>query len=733
MAGKVKGIVVEIGGDTSGLQEALKKVNSMTSSLSKELKGINSLLKFDPKNTDLLKQKQALLKEEIQATDNKLQNLLFHQEQIAKSGVTLTEDQQKNYRALQREIVLTQEKLKTLQAEASRFNQVADRVRAVGTAMKNFGDKVTEVGKKVSVLSGAVAGLLAVGVKYNANLETSTKAFETFTGSAEESKRAIDEIRKDSRKSLFDTNALVKANQYLISTGVDAEKSRKTINGLADAIALTGGGNDELNRMALNLQQIQNVGKASATDIKQFAMAGIDVYGILADTLGVTTEEVKNMDISFEDLSNALIIASSEGGKYYQGQQTMADTLNGKIAMLKKTFEELMGSIATSLMPVLDTLTTHIQNIVNWFNSLDDSQKQTIATILGMVAVAGPLILILGKLISTIGTLFIHIGNIIGIAGKLFTFITGTFIPVLTKVISGLFTLIMAHPIIAIITVIIGALVLLYNKCEWFRNAVNNVVKAVWNFFANFGENMKKLFTETIPNFIKSAINFFSTLPSKIGYILGFAIGKLVKFGADALKWCIENVPKIILNIVNFFATLPSRIGQILVNALISFGQGLINMIHKAREILPHVVASIVDGLRQVIPHILNIGRNIVEGLWNGIFNAKAWLRQKVGEFAKGILDGMKDALGIHSPSVLFEKVVGKNIALGIGKGFDKNISGVVKDMASQVTGATGMFDVEMTRSNQAPITLNFYPQQMTEAELDMTFNYVNRRLGTQY
>lgn len=197
MAGKVKGIVVEIGGDTSGLQEALKKVNSMTSSLSKELKGINSLLKLDPRNTELLKQKQALLKEEIQATDTKLQNLKFHQEQVANSGVKLNEKQQETYRALQREIILTENKLKNLKAEASRFNQVADRFKVIGNAMKDFGDKVIEVGKKVSVLSGAVAGLLAVGVKYNANLETSTKAFETFTGSAEESKKAIDEIRKD--------------------------------------------------------------------------------------------------------------------------------------------------------------------------------------------------------------------------------------------------------------------------------------------------------------------------------------------------------------------------------------------------------------------------------------------------------------------------------------------------------------------------------------------------------
>ena len=89
--------------------------------------------------------------------------------------------------------------------------------------------------------------------------------------------------------------------------------------------------------MASNLQQIRNAGKATSMDIRQFAYAGIDVYGILAETTGKNVEELKKMDITYEQLSEALIKASSEGGKYYNGQITMSDTLNGKISMLKKT------------------------------------------------------------------------------------------------------------------------------------------------------------------------------------------------------------------------------------------------------------------------------------------------------------------------------------------------------------------------------------------------------------
>ena len=732
MAGKVKGIVVEIGGDTSGLQEALKKVNSMTSSLSKELKGINSLLKFDPKNTELLKQKQALLKEEIQATDTKLQNLLFHQEQVAKSGVALDERQQANYRALQREIVATQKKLQELKTEASGFTQFGDKLQVIGSAMKEFGNKVTEVGKKVSVLSGAVAGLFAIGVKYNAELEVSTKAFETFTGSAEEADKAINNIRKDSRTSIFDTNALVKANQYLISTGVDADKARKTINGLADAIALTGGGNDELNRMALNLQQIQNVGKASATDIRQFAMAGIDVYGVLAETLGVTTQEVKNMDISFEDLSDALIKASSEGGKYYGGQEKMADTLTGKVSKLKKTFQELMGSLSELLMPILDKLIGYLQKAVDWFNSLDQSQKDLITKIGIAIVTIGPALIIIGKLISGIGSIISFIGGV----SKALGFLGSTVLPIVAKAVTGLFSLIMAHPVVAVITAIIGVLVLLYNKCEWFRNAVNAIVGGIWDFITHIGDNIRIFFTETIPSWIDFLTEIVMNLPYYIGLALGWVLGKITEFGQNAWNWITTQIHKMIDNVVNWFKELPDRIYHTLLMLAVKISLWFIEKKQQLHDKIVDIIESVQEWFAHLPENLANIGRNIIEGLWNGILNAKDWLLDKIRNFANGIIDGFKNALGIHSPSVLFENVIGKNIALGIEEGFDKNINKVIKDMTGQITGATAMLETDLKvapATQGSDITINFYPQQMTEAELDMAFNYVNRRFGTAY
>lgn len=118
---------------------------------------------------------------------------------------------------------------------------------------------------------------------------------------------------------------------------------------LGDAVSATGGGNDELNRMAQNLQQIANTGKATAADIKQFAYAGIDVYGILADYTGKSTAEVQNMTISYDLLTQALQAASEEGGRYYNSMDTQSQTMNGRVSTLKDNVSQLAGLMTGDL------------------------------------------------------------------------------------------------------------------------------------------------------------------------------------------------------------------------------------------------------------------------------------------------------------------------------------------------------------------------------------------------
>ena len=696
MAGSIKGIIVEIGGDTSGLQKALKSVNSATASLSKELRGINSLLKLDPKNTELLAQKQTVLKENIAQTSKKLEELKKHQEEITNSGVKLTAEQEKNYRALQREIINTENKLKQLNAEASKWTQMSQNLGNLGSKMKSFGDAVSDVGKKVSILSASMTALFVAGTKYNAEIETSTKAFETFIGSAEEAEKAVEAIKNQSKTSPFNIKDLVKANQMLITTGENADDTRNTISALADAVALTGGSNDTLTRMASNLQQIKQIGKASSADIKQFGMAGIDVYGILADYLGKTTEEIKEMDITYEDLSLALQQASSEGGKYYQGQEIMADTLSGKISKLKKTFEELTGELAKSLKPTIEKITNSLQRFMDWFNSLSDGQKELVTKIGVIIALLGPALIIIGKLISFGGTLISAISTITGLIGG-----AGGLSAILAALTGPI------GIVLAAIAALVAGFTLLWNKSETFRNSI----KAI-------GESLVNTYNEHIKPIIDNVTEILSILWNDL--IVPYAQYLWEKFG-PIIEKVFTMAGKIIVGVFDKVASIIHTATDIL-KGLIKFITGVFTADWgQAWEGIKDIFGSVFNGLKSLFSTPINWIINKLNKFIDSINNIKIpdWVPEVGG---KGINIP-------HIPQLAEGGIIDKATLAMIGEGksaeavipLDRTLSRYMAEAMRQAGGS----------NNQ--IVVNFYPQQMTNAELDNAFNYINRRFGLAY
>ena len=692
----IKGIVVEIGGDTSGLQNALKKVNSATASLSKELRGINSMLKLDPKNTDLLAQKQTVLKNNIKETTKYLEELKKTQQEYIKSGGDLNSDK---YRSLQREIILTENKLKQLKVEASNWTQTSKKLEELSGKMKNFGDAVSNVGSKVSILSAAMAGLFASGIKYNADIETTTKAFETFLGSAEAAQDAVNKIKEQSKSSPFDTKDLIKANQYLISAGINADDSRETINALADAIALTGGGNDELLRMAYNLQQVKGLGKATSVDIKQFGMAGIDIYGLLSKATGKTKEEIKDMDITYEDLSDSLIKSSKEGGKYFDGQATMADTLNGKISKLKKTFQELTGELSESLMPVIEKLTEKLQDVADWFKNLNPEQQQTITNIGLLLTAIGPVLLVLGKIISFGGTIFSGLSKITGAIGKATAGTEG---------LSGAMTA-MTGPVgivLGIIAALIASFVVLYNQNETFKESMQNI----WN-------NIATVFNEVV----KPAFN------GVMGLIIELWENVIKPFGEFLWTFWTPKLVGIFTKIGGVFEVLFTQWGRIIENIMGAL-KGLLNFIigvftgdwGRAWEGITSMVKNIFGAVINYVKIPLNTIISLLNGAISGINQIK------IPDWVPGL--GGKSINIPLIPKLAKGGIVNRATLAMIGEG--KSAEAVIpldKTLTKYMAEA-----LKMAGGNRN-ITLNFYPQEMTEAELERAFNYVDRRFGILY
>lgn len=259
--------------------------------------------------------------------------------------------------------------LKTMLAQAeAQLRATTTALKAANNGMDGFASSTDKASSKS--LAGAIAqgtvmagifsklgsaalsaaeGFISSGIEYNAQIEKYTTGFTNMLGSAEAAQQVMSQIQEDAAKTPFDVASLTQANQYLISAGENASYARDTIMALGDAVSATGGGNDELNRMSQNLQQIANTGKATTADIKQFAYAGIDVYGILADYTGKSTAEVQKMTISYDLLTQALQAASEEGGRYYNSMDTQSQTMNGRISTLKDNVSQLAGLLTGDL------------------------------------------------------------------------------------------------------------------------------------------------------------------------------------------------------------------------------------------------------------------------------------------------------------------------------------------------------------------------------------------------
>lgn len=237
---------------------------------------------------------------------------------------------------------------------ASQFAAASAKATVLANMLTSLGTKAVSFAK----------GFVEMGISYNAQIEKYTTGFTNMLGSAQAAQEAMQAIQEDAARTPFDVASLTQANQLLISAGENAAYSRKVINALGDAVSATGGGNAELSRMAANLQQIANVGKAATIDIKQFAYAGINIYQILADYTGKSVQEVQKMTISYDLLSQALIAASEEGGRYYNAMDTQSQTMNGRISTLKDNVSQLAGLMTGDLSSGIGVVIGHLNDMV---------------------------------------------------------------------------------------------------------------------------------------------------------------------------------------------------------------------------------------------------------------------------------------------------------------------------------------------------------------------------------
>ena len=264
---------------------------------------------------------------------------------------------------------LTAELYKHKKAQAELGDQVDDTT-------EDFQEFATQAGATSAIVSKALDIAWDIGkrifnigkdaVMYNAQMESYAATISAFfrtagQGAEEAEANTAQLIAKQKELSLqvgIGADKLIEANKLIIAAGKSGDESQRAISALAKAIVATGGGNEQLSNMAVNLQQIaNNITGATGQDIKQFAMAGIDLWNLMAESTGKTVEQLKEMDITFDMVVDALDKATQEGGKFFEASQAGASTVNGQMNKLKATIQDGLG---TAFQPFNDALKNEI-------------------------------------------------------------------------------------------------------------------------------------------------------------------------------------------------------------------------------------------------------------------------------------------------------------------------------------------------------------------------------------
>jgi len=353
VANRIKGITVEIGGDTTGLDKALKGVNNSIRTTQSSLRDVNRLLKLDPKNTTLLSQKQKLLKDSIGATKEKLEGLKEAQKQ-AKEQLERGELGQDKYDALQREIVETENELKRLEKEAASCESKLDKMAEVGSKMQKAGDSITGAGKKLLPVSGAVAGLGAISVKTAADFDSSMSKVAAVSGATGED---FDKLRAKARemgaKTKFSASEAADAMNYMAMAGWKTEDMLSGVEGIMNLAAASGedlATTSDIVTDALTAFGLSAEDSGHFADVLAAASSNANTnVSMLGESFKYAAPVAGSLGISAEDTSIALGLMANAGIKASQSGTALRTGLTN-LAKPTKQMQSFMDKYNISLV-----------------------------------------------------------------------------------------------------------------------------------------------------------------------------------------------------------------------------------------------------------------------------------------------------------------------------------------------------------------------------------------------
>lgn len=724
MADRVKGITVEIGGDVTGLSKALSGVNKDIGDTQKQLKDVERLLKMDPGNTELLRQKYELLSKAVEQTDDKLTALKDAEKQV-QAQFQRGDIGKDKYDALKREVIETEAKLGNLRTEAQKaenaVNGIDEKpVEEVAQAADKAEGALEDAGKEASNFGDYLkAGAIVEGAKGLASslkdAVESSKEYMKIMGSLEISSEKAgysDEETAASYNTLYgvlgDNQTAATTTANLQALGLSQQKLGQMINGTIGAWA-TYGDSIPIDGLAEAINETVQTGKVTGTfaDVLNWAGTSEDAFN---EKLLAANDSTERANLVLQELSRQGL--ASAGQAWQENNEALVENNQANA-----DYEASMAKLSETVMPILTKITEAATKLINFV--LDNKE----AVLTALTAIAGGLAAF--KITGLVSSLVSGFTKFFGVIKS-------------GQGVMAAFNAVMnANPIGIIITAIaalVAAFIYLWNNCEGFREFWINLWDTVSEFFVKCWDGIVKFFTETIPNawnsvveFFKgipewwsnlwqqvgdffsniwdSIVEFFDSLPEKFGYALGRVIGffaqlpgkiwnflqqsieRVKEWGSNLFNTAKEWVTNTISNIGTWFSELPGNIWNWLKETVANVARWGIEMAAKAREAAMSLVTKVVDTVKSLPQRMLEIGKNIVSGIWEGITSMVSWIGDKISGFFGGLVNGVKDSLGIHSPSKVFAGI-GKFMAEGLGIGFGGQMDKVSATMEKIIPGA---------------------------------------------
>jgi len=515
MSTKIKGLTIEIGGSTVQLQKSMSEVNKKSKDLQTELASVNRLLKLDPKNTDLITQKQKILAGAISATSDKLGQLKEAERQVIEQ-FQRGEVAEDAVRELQRTIVRTEQDLKRLtEASEQMSHTMSQKFKDAGKSMQDFGGKAIGVGKDMTAaVTLPIVAAGAASFKMAADLQDAFGATDQiFKSSSDEVKNWADNL--ESYYGIAEGEALTYANtmgSMLQNIGglseAEAAKQAETLVQLSGDLAAMFGGSTES-----AVQALTGALKGNASMLDNYGM-GVNEATIKSKALemGLIKEKEELSLAAKQAATLALIMEQTADAQGQAGRE--AGGASGSMRGLVTELKNIGTEIGEILLPVITPLIAKLKEIIERFGNMSPEMQRTIVIVAGVAAAIGPLLIVLGAVASGIGAII----GILPVLGGGIAFLVG---PV------GI--------VIAIIAALIAIGVALYKNWDTIKAA------AVAMY-----ESIKESFNKTKDAIVTPITNAIDTL-KKINL---FEIGKNIIGGLiDGVKAMITKVRETIGNI----------------------------------------------------------------------------------------------------------------------------------------------------------------------------------------